>query len=336
MKPKTLITIIVVLSVLMLFYVSGPKVAKLSLTTDLPVITVTPEQADNYLKGKESSVSFIKPDNEAQIIWFDSLKKNKTAYCIVYLHGFSASQGEGIPVHKNIAQRFGCNLYLPRLYAHGLAEQEPLLELTEEKYLTSVKEAVAFAKNLGQQIILMGTSTGATFSLYLASGNPDIKGLILYSPNIDLRDPTSFLLVKPWGLQIAQTVLGGKYYSFTGPEGVEKYWTTRYRIEALVRLKNLLKYTMTKENFSKIKQPALVCYYYKNEKEQDDVVSIPAMQDMFKQLGTPDSLKRMINIPNAGKHAIASGIFSKDVKSVEKATAEFMTQVLRIPEVPLK
>jgi esterase/lipase len=333
MKQKRLITILVIIGVLVLIYLSGPKASSLFFTTDLPAINVPTEQADKYLKEKEASVPFIKPDNEAQIIWFDSLKKNKTAYCIVYLHGFSSSQGEGIPVHKNIAKRFGCNLYLPRLYAHGLTEQEPLLELTEEKYLESVKEAVAFAKNLGQQIILMGTSTGGTFSLYLASGNPDIKGLILYSPNVDLRDPTSFLLVKPWGLQIAQGVMGGKYYSFTGPAGVEKYWTTRYRIEALVRLKNILRSTMTKENFSKIHQPVLVCYYKKNELEQDDVVSVPAMMEMFGQLATPDSLKRMVNIPNAGKHAIASGIFSKDVESVEKATAEFMEQILRIPEI---
>ncbi len=333
MKHKKLITATVIISILIIVYLSGSKASRLFFTTDLPVIKVPTEQADNYLKEKESAIPAIKPDNEAQIVWLDTTQKNKTAYCIVYLHGFSASQGEGIPVHKNIAKRFGCNLYLPRLYAHGLTEQEPLLELTEEKYLASVKEAVAFAKNLGQEIILMGTSTGGTFSLYLASGNPDIKGLILYSPNIDLRDPSSFLLVKPWGLQIAQGVMGGKYYSFTGPEGVEKYWTTRYRIEALVRLKNILNYTMTKENFHKIHQPVLVCYYKKNEQEQDDVVSVPAMMEMFEQLGTPDSLKRMVNIPTAGKHAIASGIFSKDVESVEKATAEFMEQVLRIPEI---
>ncbi len=115
MKRKRLIVAILIISVLVIAYLSGPRPATLSLTPGLPVIKVATGEAEHYLKEKESSVAFIKPDNQAQIVWFDSLQKNKTAYCIVYLHGFSASQGEGMPVHKNIARRFGCNLYLPRL-----------------------------------------------------------------------------------------------------------------------------------------------------------------------------------------------------------------------------
>ena len=41
----------------------------------------------------------------------DSLKE-KTEYAVVYLHGFSASQEEGDPVHYDFAKKFGCNLFL--------------------------------------------------------------------------------------------------------------------------------------------------------------------------------------------------------------------------------
>ena len=52
----------------------------------------------------------VKPNNEAKIIWADS-NHQQTDYAIVYLHGFSASQMEGDPVHRNIAKQFHCNLY---------------------------------------------------------------------------------------------------------------------------------------------------------------------------------------------------------------------------------
>ncbi len=61
--------------------------------------------------------------------------KNKTEYSLVYLHGFSASQAEGDPVHRNIAKLFGCNLYLSRLAEHGIDTAEPMMNLTAEEKL---------------------------------------------------------------------------------------------------------------------------------------------------------------------------------------------------------
>ena len=74
--------------------------------------------------------------------------KTKTEYAVVYLHGFSASQEEGDPVHYQFAQKFGCNLYLSRLYAHGIDTTEPLGNFTAEEVWNSAKEAFVgeFAK----------------------------------------------------------------------------------------------------------------------------------------------------------------------------------------------
>ena len=78
----------------------------------------------------------MRPDNEARIIWADSSKK-KTAWSIVFLHGFSATWREGDPVVMDLAKRYGCNLFLPRLYAHGLDTADNMVNLTAEKYLES-------------------------------------------------------------------------------------------------------------------------------------------------------------------------------------------------------
>ena len=82
--------------------------------------------------------------------------------------------------------------------------------------------------------------------------------------------------------------------------------------------------------FEKVKQPTLLLYYYKDEDHQDDVVKVSAMKRMFRHLGTPDSLKRNIAIPNAGDHVIGSYIKSKDVKLVQAYCDSFATAVLHL------
>jgi hypothetical protein len=76
-------------------------------------------QLDQFIADKESKIIDLKPDNQARVIWANPEKKHKTEYAVVYLHGFSASQKEGDPIHHEFASRYGFNLYLPRLEDHG-------------------------------------------------------------------------------------------------------------------------------------------------------------------------------------------------------------------------
>jgi hypothetical protein len=63
----------------------------------VPKITLNLSELDDSINLSESFIPGIKEDNEARIVWFDSLKKVKTPVSIVYLHGFTASQEEGNP-----------------------------------------------------------------------------------------------------------------------------------------------------------------------------------------------------------------------------------------------
>ena len=68
-------------------------------------------------------------------------------------------------------------------------------------------------------------------------------------------------------------------------------------------------------------------YWYKNEQQQDKVVSVPAMLKMFDELGSAN--KQKIAIPNAGNHVLASPILSKDVATVQAETEKFLDGVLK-------
>jgi len=330
MRKKWLLLIPVVLVVA---YLLGPSPSTPVYSTAMPAVPAEPAALENYIRQNESAHK-VKPDNEARIVWANDSLKNQTEYVLVYLHGFSASQGEGDPVHRDLAKKFGCNLYLSRLAEHGIDTTEPMVNLTSDNLWNSAKEAVAIGKQLGKKVILVGTSTGGTLALKLAADYPDIYALILMSPNIAINDPTAWILNNPWGLQVARMVTGSKYLDSkdTNPN-YRKYWTWHYRIEAAVNLEELVETTMKKETFEKVKQPVLTLYYYKDKIHQDSTVKVSAIKEMFDELGTPADKKREVAIPNAGNHVIGSWIRSHDVPSVEREAENFMTEVLGIKPV---
>ncbi len=291
---------------------------------------------ENYIAKNESAYANIKEGNKAHIVWANDSLKNQTEYAIVYLHGFSASHEEGALAHKPIAQEYGMNLYLSRLSQHGLEGIDALGDLTAESLLASAQQAVAIGKRLGKKVILMGTSTGATVGLPIMAHDPEIHAGIFYSPNIDLFDSKTDLLTKPFGLSIAKAVVGDDYYSFSPPPGAEQFWTHKYPMEATVQLQTLLNSTMHQETFEKIKQPTLLLSYYKNEQEQDPVVSVAAIKTCYEQLGTPDDLKKYIELPDVQAHAMCSEFYSKDLAAPIDASKEFIEGVLGIEKAILE
>ena len=318
-----------VLIILIIVYFLGPRPATPKYNSSLPQTPSDPALLTDYVNDMESKYS-LKPDNQARIMWFNDSLKNKTEFAVVYLHGFSASQEEGDPVHYSFARKFGCNLYLSRLADHGIQTKEPLLNFTADGAWQSAQQALAIGKQLGNKVILMATSTGGTLALKLASEYPEIAGLILLSPNIAINDPLAWVANNPWGLQIAR-IVKGKYNTAKDTSALSaRYWNNKYRMEAVVEMQELLETTMKASVFEKIHQPLLVLYYYKDPDHQDEVVKVSAMKRMFRQVSTPDSLKRLIAIPDAANHVIGSYIKSKDLKSVMEKCDSFGSQVLRL------
>ncbi len=296
-----------------------------------PLKNLALSDLDAFVANKENEIVNIRSGNEARIVWADS-SKSKTKYAVVYLHGFSASHEEGNPIHLNFAKRYGFNLYLSRLSRHGLAGEESMTALTPNDLIESAKEAIAIGQLLGDDVIVVSTSTGGTLSIYLAGANPElIDAMILFSPNIEIADQSSKILTMPWGLQLGKLIAG----EFRGSEDKNRplenqYWTAKYRIEAIVALQSLLDVTMTQEVFSKIRQPYLLGYYYKNEIEKDPTVSIEAILRFDKQTTTPSEQKYVVAFSEVGEHVLASYLKSRDLESVEQAVNSFAEEVLEL------
>jgi pimeloyl-ACP methyl ester carboxylesterase len=325
---------LIIVVLLVIAYLAGPHPSAPVYKKELPAVPAAPAALEGYIQAGEAQHK-LKPDNQARIVWASDSIHHKTPYAIVYLHGFSASQAEGDPVHRNIAKEFGCNLYLSRLSQHGLDTTEPMMNLTTDNYWESAEQALAIGKQLGDKVILMGTSTGGSNALQLAAAYPDdIAALVLMSPNIAINNDKAWLLNNPWGLQIAKMVTGKDHIEKTDTGSLyRQYWYYRYPLQATVQLEELLETSMVKETFEKVKQPTLMLYYYKDPVHQDSTVKVDAMLTMFSQLGTPEGQKRKQAMPNAGDHVIGSYIVSKDVAGVQSEIEKFMKEVVGLQPV---
>lgn len=326
--------ILILLLILALIFLFGPRPKYEKVTPELPEIKVPLNQLDTHIALREKFVDDLKPGNEAKIIWNDSIHQ-KTKYSLVYLHGFSASSMEGFPVHTDFAKQYGMNLYLPRLDDHGRESINSFENITPKSYLDSAKDALSVASLLGDKVIIMACSTGATLGAYLAAHHPNlVEGLIFFSPNIDLYDPNSRFITWPWGKNMLAKMEGGDYHhvDYSGSEG-SMYWNSKYHINGLVALKSLINQTMTTSTFTKINQATLLCSFYKDDVTHDKVVSHEAMQRFYNEISTPDTYKKFEKFPDVVGHVFTSEVFSDDYKKAFKVASAFAEEKLGLKSV---
>lgn len=329
---KNIIKIIIALAIISaITYVAGPRAKVQELTGTYQELPEEPLALESFIRSIEDTVAQLKTGNEAKIVWADSLTKAKTPYSIVYIHGFGASQMEGNPVHRQLAEHFQANLFLVRLPEHGVDRPNGMEYLTAQLLTDAVRQAYMIGKSLGEEVIVIGTSMGGALSLVLASERPDVKALVLYSPAIREYGDALQQFFNPWAKFIASNFLlenGTRTMKREGDKG--KYWSETYHVNGYESLGVLLRSKMKEETFTKVTMPVFLGYYYKNDSLQDFVVSVPKMKEMYQQLGTEPARKREKAFPNTGDHVIASSITSKDWETVLQETIDFLENVAGI------
>lgn len=307
-------------------------------TVNLPALPDHLEELEAWINDREACKQPLRPDNHARIIWHGE-RKRPTPYAMVYLHGFTASQGEGDPLHRKLAERFGCNLFLPRLAGHGRHGSD-FADLSPQTYLNSAAEAVAIAERLGRRVIVLGTSAGAMLAMVLSAwytgGDTGLArpfAMLTYSPLIDFHDRRAAWLTNPvFKSSMRLLTRLSKRFQFRSNKPAhsvaDRYWYPDYHIQGLIALSDLVHHTMHPETFRRITHPFFLGYYYKSRKVQDPVASVPAMLHMYEQLGTPSQLKRKVAFPEAGGHVISSKYLNSGYNRVIRQSGDFLSEMM--------
>jgi pimeloyl-ACP methyl ester carboxylesterase len=215
-----------------------------------------------------------------------------------------------------VAKTLGANLFETRLAGHGRQRQQ-LGNISAEDWMTDGAEAIAIAKALGDKIILMGTSTGATIALAMAR-HPDyqsVDSLILISPNFGPAGQGSGITTGPFGPQLTRLILGERR-SWTAANPLqEKYWSTDYPTTSVVEMMRLvdLAVQLTPEA---ITPKAMLVY-----SPQDDVVSVPKLLAGFDALPAGQKAIHKVDNPKSlSPHVLTGDILapgtSADIASI--------------------
>lgn len=332
MLKKIFLGIFALAMIVVIVYMLGPKMDREPIKIHFPEVPTQATELEAYVALREDTVKGLKPGNEAYIQWADTLKKGKTPFSIIYIHGFGASPMEGDPVHRFLAEHFGANLFVTRLPEHGIRRENGMAYMTPQALADAAGEAFQIGKSLGDSVIVVGTSMGGALSLLLTSQQPEVHSVVVYSPAIRDNGEKLKAFFQPWTKKVMEMTMMENKMIHQKREGEKAaYWSEDYHINGYSSLAGLIYSEMNEATFKKIKQPVFLGYYYKSSKEQDFVVSVPRMQEMFKQLSTPENLKKEMAFPNAGDHVIASSITSKDWEGVLFATIGFLENVANVP-----
>ncbi|MFZ6666125.1 alpha/beta hydrolase [Peijinzhouia sedimentorum] len=327
---KILRGLLILMVLLFAVYFLGPTPSPTNLNYEMPPAFASVYEAESFVTQQESDLqSVIRTDNEARIIWANDSLKQKTNYSIVYLHGFGASQGEGYPVHQWLSKTFNANLFLARLPGHGRSDSTAMEGLRAGDLMEGTLEALRVAAAIGDSVIVIGTSTGGALALWAAPKIETVASVVLYSPIIrPYSESTSKQLIRPWGKVIMAQLAGGKFINQNRGDGeVAQYWTSKYHVDAYEALMQFVYAEMDEEKLKDFNLPLFLGYYYKNEQEQDMVVSVLAMKEMLTWISTSDQKLTEKAFPESGNHVIASEYRSEDYKGVFLETTRFLANL---------
>ena len=193
------------------------------------------EDIDSLLESQEKMVRVLRPGTEKKVLWAQG-NGVKTKTSIVFIHGFSASRVEIDPVVDLIAAELSANVYFTRLRGHG-QDGKALSEATYEQLLDDTIEAIDIGKSIGDDVVLIGCSTGCSL-IHIALGQDhDIKAAIYISPNFGPKPIKGQALRIP-GAKFLVPLVFGKEHSFVANNAeYATCWTTKYPTKALFTIK---------------------------------------------------------------------------------------------------
>jgi esterase/lipase len=204
-----------------------------------------------------------------------------------------------------LGKELQANIFFTRLKGHG-QDGRALGEATFDDWMIDIEEAIGIGKVIGDNLVLIGCSTGCSLIHTILKESIDIKAVIYVSPNFGPKSFKGQLLRVP-GAKLFMPLVFGKEHFFI-PKNVEheRCWTTRYPIKALFAIKDSV-VAAYKINHNKIKVPMLFWF-----SDDDQVVSAKATRKIISKMGNNVTVYNPIltNEDDSSKHGILGDILS--------------------------
>ena len=250
------------------------------------------------IERNEGAATGIKPDNEARIVFHEDAPHVRLPLAVVYLHGFTASQAEGAPAHRAIAASACAHLFLNRLSDHGSDAPDAMAGASPERWRDEARRALDIGLLLGERVLLVGTSMGASLALDLAASRPEvIAGVVAWSPGIRVHDPAQ--------LRAAVTLQGAVAPPGERTAFQRRYWSSMVHTDAYRAIARLFIERMRPDVLQDVVCPVFFGLWDGGDGDRDTLTSVSAMRHALGWLGTPASQRRLVAYDHAA-HVLAS------------------------------
>ncbi|MCO5143222.1 MAG: hypothetical protein M9962_09050 [Oligoflexia bacterium] len=258
------------------------------------------------IRKSESQIIGLKKGTEKQILFFDEKNPKRTPLSVIYLHGFSASPQEISPLPQKLAKKLKANLYLHRYKGHGIKGMDGLKNVDHYDWIRETHRAYEIGRTLGNEVIVLATSTGASLALIESLNNSrSVKTLLFISPNFGLKNSFSPLLLWPGGSLLARLVFGE--YREWKPQSKEQeyFWTTKYPSKTLIELMRAVDFSVHLSN-SNLSIPIFVM-----RNLNDTIVDVEKIREvLFINNGHTNRKICCDELPSENDHVLAGDILS--------------------------
>lgn len=261
-------------------------------------------ELDGWLAQSEAQQVGVRAGCAKQIVWADGARK--TSVAIVYIHGFSATGAEVRPLPDLVAQGLGANIYFARLTGHG-QDGVAMGRARLPDWERDMDEALAIGAALGDDVILMGCSTGCTLITTALSRGARAKAAVFVSPNFGLTNKIGHAILQLPGIRRWGPVLVGRERSFEPiSETHAALWTVKYSTQAVFTMADAVRAANASAAES-ITTPAYVALC-----ETDQVVRPAFTRKIIARWGADVREDVLLQGPRDDKmgHVMAGDVFS--------------------------
>jgi alpha-beta hydrolase superfamily lysophospholipase len=261
-------------------------------------------ELDAWLARQEAAVPDIREGLHKQVTWHGP-PGERTEWAVVYVHGFTASRLETAPLALRVAQGLGANLFETRLTGHGRSDPQAMGEASVQDWLADTVEAVRIGQMLGERVLLIGVSTGATLGTWVAAREEGqgVAGYVFISPNYGPKDKKSELINQPWGMKLALYLEGEMRGEPAEREAENHAWTQIYPTRALFPMMALVK-RVRESDLATFTAPVLMLYA-----EADQTVDPQEIRALFPRIGSANKTLEVVDYSEApGQHVLAGDL----------------------------
>ena len=227
---------------------------------------------------------------------------------VLLIHGFTATTAEVRPLAKKL-HTAGYTISAPVLPGHNTDNPENINRYTWRDWVAEVERAYRELAQRCGRVFAGGESTGGVLALWLAAHHPEISGLLLYAPALELQisrvDKIKLHLIVPFVPYLPKNSddddLPWKGYTVNPVKGVLQLLKLQKQVWPLL---------------PQIRRPLLIV-----QGEQDATVAAETPKKIYDQVRA--TLKEVHWMENSG-HCVA---IDRDANRVAEITLQFISRV---------